>query len=336
MGTRWSMPFFIMQKNAVHKRGLCVRTFHPLQVVLCFFLCLMALSRLVWMQLHPYEAQLTSPVYALMQQTQELQPCTSLEEILRLNATELKVPNYEGPLSFFYQGFLTAKCAWGAPFSLQNLMRLNLWLIVGMSLLVLLWMRVLLGSWLQSSVIAVALLFRNSLVSRIYLVSLQSWASFLLLVGLCLLAVFFRMRLRWSWAVFLLLLLLWGGYRGVQWQDIDVTYLGERAFWSRWISPMVECLDLQYICSAVCVMGAGKWPPTSGALQKSLHQFGGICLCLFGYSLLASLQTGTSLGTSWNMVVVVEPLIIVYGIAILFQWVQSRVGNSLFSGKVSG
>lgn len=94
---------------------------------------------------------------------------------------------------------------------------------------------------------------------------------------------------------------------------------------------MVECLDFQYIYSAVFVMGAGKWPTTSGALQKSLQQFGGICLCLFGYSLLASLQKGTSLGTSWNMVIVVEPLIIVYGIAILFQWVQPRVGDSLFS-----
>lgn len=335
MGTRWSMPFFIMQKNAVDKRGLPVRTFHPLQVVLCFFLCLMALSRLVWMQLHPYEAQLTSPVHALMQQTQAIHPCASLEEILRLNETELKVPNYEGPLAFFYQGLLTAKCAWGSPFSLQDLMRLNLWLIVGMSLLVLLWMRVLLGSWLQASVIAVALLFRNSLISRIYLVSLQSWASLLLLIGLCLLALFFRMRLRWSWAVFLLLLFLWGGHKGIQWQDIDVTQLEESVFWFRWISPMLECLDLQYICSAVCVIGAGSWPTTSGALQKSLHQFGGICLCLFGYSLLASLQKGASLGTSWNMVVVVEPLVIVYGIATLFQWVQPRIGNSLFSGKVS-
>jgi hypothetical protein len=302
-----------------------MRAIHPLQVMLCFFLCLMALSRLVWMQLHPYERQVTAPVLSLMQQAQQVFPCSSLEEIHQTNQTSVAPHFYDGPLSAFYIGFLVCKCGIGDMFSLQDLMRLNLWLIVVMCILVLLWMRILLGGWLQACVIAVALLFRNALVSRIYLVSLQPWASLLLVMGLFLLALALTLPVRtyWRWAISLLMILLWGGYEKLGAQEIDFSQLSHMDFWYRWCTPMMECMDLQYLGSLICTLAVLVIKPRSAAYRKSVQHFFIVCLFLFGYSLLATLQEGPSYAERWNMVVVIEPLVIVFGIASLFQWIPS-------------
>src|SRR3989338_2728038 len=156
------MPFYNMCREVAHRED-SVRPFHPLQVVLCFFLCLLVLSRLVWMQIHPYEAHVSAPVLSLLQQAQQQGfACHYLEEITQAIPANGLSAIYEGPLSGFYLWLLAGKCIWGEHFSLQELMRMNLWLIVGMCILVLLWMRVILGALLPASFFAVMLLFRNA------------------------------------------------------------------------------------------------------------------------------------------------------------------------------
>ena len=235
-------------------------------------------------------------------------------------------------------GFLAVKCEWGDFFTLEDLMRDNLWLIVGMCILVMFWMRLLLGLWLPSCILAVILLFRNALVSRIYLVSLQPWASLLLLFLLVslTLAMYSKYRKWWTWGLCFFMLAVWGGYGNLGASTIDFPKLNQADFWVRWMTPMIECMDLQYGCSFICMLSMLVMRSPPPLFRKSLQQFFGICLFLFGYSLIASLQEGEIFTDTWNMVVVVEPLVIVYGAASLFQWILpfSSVEESPYTPSV--
>jgi len=164
------------------------------------------------MQLRPYQPEIGHSVSATLLAVNQIVSCPSLARICQAHSWEevsSGQASFSSSPSPFYYGVLRARCELESPFSLAGLMRLNLWLFVSTAFLLLLAMRLLVSSWLIVATVAVTVLFRNTIVAHIHVISLIPWASFFLALWLLFLGAAFRFqdrRVYWGSYVWLFVL----------------------------------------------------------------------------------------------------------------------------------